>query len=241
MELGHPSGLVATTAVRTDPPRCPAARQRLRCYVGKAAEPSRAPRPHGIARAAMRRPMTERERQQFLAIELVTDATALLWKLDLLGVDVGVRWELVADRWDAVGPMGDYAYNAWIAMMAFVGASREGSQRQTLINLKVTSLGWGDAAFFAKECGMAAAQAILAFGAGRYAETVDLLRPLRRCMHRFGGDRARRDLLDLTLVEAAIRSGQNDLASALVAERARRAARASATRSTRLALVRTDA
>lgn len=165
------------------------------------------------------------------SIELVTETTALLWRLDLMGVEVDGRWPLLADRWDAVAPLGEHATDAWLAMMAYVGARREPSQRSTLIMLKVASLGWGEEAFFAKECGMAAAQAILAFGAGRYEETLDLLLPLRHCERHFGeqcGHGSRRDLIEHTLIEAAIRSGHDDMAAELVAERAARVIRAAA-------------
>ncbi len=165
------------------------------------------------------------------SIELVTETTALLWRLDLMGVEVGGRWPILADHWDTLAPLGGHAADAWLAMMAYVGARREPSQRSTLIMLKVASLGWGEEAFFAKECGMAAAQAILAFGAGRYSETLDLLLPLRHCERHFGeqcGPGSRRDLIEHTLIEAAIRSGHDDLAAELVAERAARVIRAAA-------------
>lgn len=173
-------------------------------------------------RRAKSRRMTEPESQQFRAFDKAADASAFLWRLDLLGVDVGVKWDFVADRWETASPMDDFAADAWLAMMAFVGARRELSQRQTLITLKVTSLGWGRAAYVAKTSGMAAAQAILAFGAGRYAETMDLLRPLRDGAPPFGWSQVHLDLADQTLIEAAIRSGQDALASELVGERAGR-------------------
>ena len=162
------------------------------------------------------------------SVELVTETTALLWRLDLMGVDVGGRWPVLADRWDAIAPLGERGFDAWLAMMAYVRAGRQASQRATLLMLKVTSLGRGEAAFFAKECGMAAAQAIVAFGAGRYEETLDLLLPLRHCEQHFGEAAGRRDLVDHTLIEAAIRSGHDDLAAALVGERAARLSRAAA-------------
>jgi hypothetical protein len=46
------------------------------------------------------------------------------------------------------------------------------------------------------------------------------LRPIRSYAHRFGGSHAQRDLIDLTLIEAASRGGKNRLAAALLAERA---------------------
>jgi hypothetical protein len=51
---------------------------------------------------------------------------------------------------------------------------------------------------------------------------VRLLRPIRSYHHRFGGSNAQRDVIDLTLIEAAIRSGDRPLARALAAERAAR-------------------
>jgi hypothetical protein len=43
---------------------------------------------------------------------------------------------------------------------------------------------------------------------------------MREIAHRFGGSHAQRDLIDLTLIEAAIRNGDAALAGALAAERA---------------------
>ena len=54
---------------------------------------------------------------------------------------------------------------------------------------------------------------------GDYATTVKLLRPIRSIAHRFGGSHAQRDVLDLTLIEAAYRAGHAPLAAALAAER----------------------
>jgi hypothetical protein len=43
---------------------------------------------------------------------------------------------------------------------------------------------------------------------------------MRNHAHRFGGSHAQRDVIDLTLIEAAVRAGQRTLADALLAERA---------------------
>src|SRR5690606_1377781 len=58
-----------------------------------------------------------------LALDLV-DASALLWRLELLDVDVGPRWQPLADLWEAHADSGNYAFNDAHAMMAFVGAGR---------------------------------------------------------------------------------------------------------------------
>ncbi len=156
-----------------------------------------------------------------VALDMV-DAAALLWRLHLRGVDVHRRWQSVADGWATVAGAGNYAFNEWHAMMAFVGADRPKAQQAVLDSLRLVAAGADDAAAFAREVGLSAALAVHAFGDERYAEAVELLRPLRGVAHRFGGSHAQRDLIDLTLIEAALRSGQGALARALAAERTSR-------------------
>jgi hypothetical protein len=72
----------------------------------------------------------------------------------------------------------------------------------------------------AGDVGLPVARAIQALGAGDAARAVALLRPVRSQAHRFGGSHAQRDLIDLTLIDAAQRAGDQPLAAALAAERA---------------------
>ncbi len=63
-------------------------------------------------------------------------------------------------------------------------------------------------------------QGFIAFHGGDYAKAINLMRPVRGIAARFGGSHAQRDIIDLTLLEAAIRCDDMTLAQALVAERA---------------------
>ena len=54
-----------------------------------------------------------------------------------------------------------------------------------------------------REVGLPLARALAAFGRQDYAATVELLTPIRANAHRFGGSHAQRDVLHLTLLEAA--------------------------------------
>jgi hypothetical protein len=156
-----------------------------------------------------------------VVLDLV-DATALLWRLALRGADVRERWEAVADRWAAHVHAGNYAFNDWHAMMAFVGSGRVQAQQAVIETLDRTARGEDDTAAFARDVGLDAALAVQAFGEGRYEDAARRLRVIRPHAHRFGGSHAQRDLIDLTLTEAAIRSANRPLASALAAERAAR-------------------
>jgi hypothetical protein len=51
------------------------------------------------------------------------------------------------------------------------------------------------------------------------AAAIELLRPVRTIANRFGGSHAQRDLLDLTLIEAARQDNQVSLLRALARER----------------------
>lgn len=147
------------------------------------------------------------------------DASALLWRLHLRGIDVGTRWQAVAENWAPLATAGNYAFNDLHAMMAFVGAGRSELIEAVLQAQRTAQQGQGDNVGFLAEVGSAATQAVVAFGAADYAKVVALLRPIRHHAHRFGGSHAQRDLLDLTLLEAAIRSGERGLAQAFAAER----------------------
>jgi tetratricopeptide (TPR) repeat protein len=153
-----------------------------------------------------------------VALDMV-DASALLWRLHLRGINVGNRWAAVADNWAPQAANSIYAFNDAHAMMAFVGAGRGEAAGELIAHQRRTMRDGGDNAIFTREVGHAVTTAIAAFGAGSYSEVVRLLRQVRNVAHRFGGSHAQRDLIDLTLIEAAFRAGQRSLATALAGER----------------------
>jgi len=152
-----------------------------------------------------------------LAFDMV-DAASLLWRLRLRGVEVGGRWATLADVY-ATQPRGGYAFDDAHAVMAFVGAGREAEAEAALAVMTAAAQGPGDNADFTREVGLPVAQALVAFGRGQDARTVELLRGVRNQAARFGGSHAQRDVLDLTLIAAAGRSGDTSLERALLAER----------------------
>lgn len=150
----------------------------------------------------------------------MVDAAAMLWRLTLRGVDVGGRWNDLADVY-ATQPRGQLAFEDVHAMLAYVGAGREAEADATLAAMTVALDGPGDNAHFTRDVGLPVGKAIRAFGRGDYASAVELLRNVRNQSARFGGSHAQRDLLDLTLIAAAGRAGETSLERALLAERAR--------------------
>lgn len=149
----------------------------------------------------------------------LVDATAMLWRLQLRGVDVGARWQPVADLWQSAGEAGRYAFNDFHMAMAFVGAGRDAALAAVIAAQAEALRRDEDNAYFTRAVGVDAVRAVQAFGRGEYADAAHRLRRIRSGAHRFGGSHAQRDVLDLTLIEAAKRAGLEVLAQDLLAER----------------------
>ncbi len=147
------------------------------------------------------------------------DASAMLWRLELRGIDVGRRWQAIASCWEPFMDHAFYAFNDVHAVMAFAGAKRFDLAQQTLAAMEQKASGSDTNAMMTRDVGIPVASALVSFASGNYAEVAQRLMPVRTIASRFGGSHAQRDLIHLTLVEAALRSGQAKLARALVAER----------------------
>jgi tetratricopeptide (TPR) repeat protein len=155
------------------------------------------------------------------ALQLL-DATALLWRLHLEGVDVGERAARVADNWAGrlATERGFYAFNDMHAMMAFAMAGREAEAAQLMADLEwAVEHAGGINRMMTHDVGLPVCRAIRAFGRGQYAGAIAELESVRDVASRFGGSHAQRDVLTLTLIEAAIRSGRSATARHYIAER----------------------
>jgi tetratricopeptide (TPR) repeat protein len=152
------------------------------------------------------------------------DASALLWRVTLDGVETNGRYAKLASAWE--GQVFDepwYVFNDLHAVVAFCGAGRIDDARSVIERLERYV---GDDTFepgtngaMISEVGLPASRAIVAFTEERYDDVLDELLPRRATFHHFGGSHAQRDLLQRTITEAAIRSGHLDLARALLDER----------------------
>jgi tetratricopeptide (TPR) repeat protein len=150
----------------------------------------------------------------------VVDAGALLWRLSLFGADVTERAEqLAADIDDLVsGPV--YIFNDWHAVMTFgLAGDFLRTERVIASNRHLTAPTNAGAA---ERAGLALLEAFEAFATGRPDRAIDLLIDIRPRANAVGGSHAQRDIIDLTLIAAAARAGDDGLARALVTERVAR-------------------
>ncbi|MGE0740977.1 MAG: tetratricopeptide repeat protein [Hyphomonadaceae bacterium] len=147
------------------------------------------------------------------------DASAMLWRLHLEGVDVGDRFEHLAACWQRAGEDAIYAFNDLHAIMAFLGAGRGADAERTLSAMRGAVARGGDNAYMTRKVGLPLAEAFVAFEAGRYGECIDKIAGVRGIAQRFGGSHAQRDVLTLTALHAALRGGFAATAEAFAAER----------------------
>ncbi|MFM9864224.1 MAG: tetratricopeptide repeat protein [Micropepsaceae bacterium] len=152
------------------------------------------------------------------ALELI-DGSSLLWRLHLLGHDVGNRWDDVVQNWESRIDHGYYVFNDVNAMMAFAATGNVAAQDRLIASVRKAATGNGTNAMMSREVGLPACEGFAAFGRGEYAKAIDLLLAVRGKANRYGGSHAQRDMFSWTLTEAAIRAGDRALADAFVAER----------------------
>jgi hypothetical protein len=153
------------------------------------------------------------------------DAASLLWRLYLDGSDQEARWQALADAWAAREDPPFYAFNDVHAVMAFVGAGR----LETADEFVADRVRWlraprdGGRAptnrVMTGRVGLPVCEALVAYAREDYPAVVELLWPIRRRLHTFGGSHAQRDAIQRTLLEAAVRARRDDLARLLLGER----------------------
>jgi tetratricopeptide (TPR) repeat protein len=153
-----------------------------------------------------------------LAMEMA-DGAAMLWRFHLRGAEVGNRWTELADIYESRAEDAYYPFNDAHAMMSFVATGRDKAARRTIAALEAAAGDDNSSSRIIRDVGLPVARAIRAFGETDYESCFDTLLDVRKRAVAFGGSNAQRDVLNLTMIEAAIRAGNKPAATALVNER----------------------
>ena len=159
-----------------------------------------------------------RSTQRPVALSL-TNATALLWRLDTLGVDIGDRWREQAELWRGRADGRCLVFADIHAAMAELRSGEPSAFERRLEAMRATAANGVEAAGLYRTVGIPIVEGLAAFHRGAWAEAVELLLPVRFDLWQIGGSYAQRDVIDWTLTEAAVRAGQRDVALALAHER----------------------
>jgi tetratricopeptide (TPR) repeat protein len=152
----------------------------------------------------------------------LVDASALLWRLTLRGVEVGARWRTLAKHWKRIDLEGQRAFTLAHAATAFAAAGRMQQARRLEIFLRSNPARRAMNAPEDLELSIAFIAGLQAFVRGDYRTAVERLDAVRAIANRCGGSVAQCDCIHLTLTEAALRAHRAHLARALTAERTAR-------------------
>jgi tetratricopeptide (TPR) repeat protein len=159
-----------------------------------------------------------RATQRPLALSL-TNATALLWRLDALGCEVGNRWRELVSLWAGHADGRCLMFADIHAAMAELRSGHEMLAAQRLAAMRETAASTIEGAHLYRSVGIPIVEGLVAFHYGAYRQTVEVLLPVRFDLWQIGGSKAQRDVVNWTLTEAAARAGLRDIALALAHER----------------------
>ena len=168
----------------------------------------------------------------------ISNAASLLARLEIEGVDVGNRWEELADLSERRATDGCLAFADLHYMLALCGGQRDAAAAGLIARMQRTGSVTHEAHRIIAVPGLHIAQGLQAFAAGDYAMAWMHMRAGRDDLQQIGGSHAQRDIFDRIAIEAALRSGSADAACALLHDRmARRGGRADGYAAARLSLI----
>ncbi len=143
----------------------------------------------------------------------ISNAASLLSRLELDGINVGNRWEELADISENRVEDGCLAFADLHYMLSLVGGDRKDAASRLISRMRMDAKQEaGEMAQIMKHPGLSAAEGLEAFGEGNFTAAFRHLAGARDAMQTVGGSHAQRDVFERLTIEAAIRGGYFDAA-----------------------------
>jgi hypothetical protein len=136
------------------------------------------------------------------------NVASLLKRLELRGVDVGDRWNTIAEI--CAGRVADHAnpFSSAHDAMTLAAVGRYDLVDSLVEDMHRFGEGHGVVGAVTRTIGAPVAEAMAAHRRGDYDRVIDLMWPVRRDLHQVGGSHAQRDVFFQVLVDAAMRAGR---------------------------------
>ncbi len=149
----------------------------------------------------------------------ICNAASLLWRLEEGGVEVGDRWDELADRCES--RIGEHLliFPDTHYMLALAARGRFDAGARMIKSMERFAEGAATESEVAKVAGLALCRALPHWYRGEYEKTVDLLFPVRERISEIGGSHAQRDLFWQLLIRASIHAGRYESARDLLSRR----------------------
>ncbi|MEO0718531.1 MAG: tetratricopeptide repeat protein [Pseudomonadota bacterium] len=149
----------------------------------------------------------------------ICNASSLLWRLEMFGVDVGDRWRELASVARTHVADTDLIFVSLHYLMALVAAGDKDAADEMISNIRSWSQLDETQAGICARVGLTLAEGLRDARAGDHAGAMAKIGSVRYLMDEIGGSAAQRDVFHMILLDATVASGNALKARSLFAER----------------------
>ncbi|WP_373506241.1 tetratricopeptide repeat protein [Aestuariivirga sp.] len=149
----------------------------------------------------------------------ISNAASLLSRLELEGVNVGDRWDELADLSEKRATDGSLAFADLHYLLSLCGGERFESASRLIARMAAAKSEICESQRIIAHPGLRMAVGVQAFARGEYANAWFNLRDARADLQQIGGSHVQRDVFQRICIEAAIRGGYLDAARGMIEER----------------------
>ena len=150
----------------------------------------------------------------------ISNATSLLSRLELNGVNIGDRWEELADISARRTEDGCLIFADLHYLLALVGDNRDDAVAKMMARLhRDAATPTDEIGARMADPGLDAAEGLHAFGDGDYSRAFQHLSQARQAIQLAGGSHAQRDVFERLTIDVGLRAGRLDAAEAILNER----------------------
>jgi hypothetical protein len=152
-------------------------------------------------------PVTQAQPDLYIDVQ---NAASMLFRLERRGVDVGARWNEIADKAEArIGDcLSAFTLPHW--MMALAATERDEAAARLLEGMRAFAQRDTTVGKTVGEIALPICEAVVAHRRGEPARAVELMRPVLDDMYRLGGSHAQQDVLEQLFLDAAVKADSAD-------------------------------
>ena len=144
------------------------------------------------------------------------NVASLLKRLELRGIDVGGRWETIANFCAERITDHDNPFSSAHDAITLSAIGRHDLVDELTGNMRRVGVDAGTLGDTTRSLGAPLVEAMAAHSQGNHEQVVNLLWPIRRELTQIGGSHAQRDLFFQVLVDSAVRAGRDAQLSVLL-------------------------